>query len=135
VDYVDTPRNEEEREKFTALAEALACVIQETQCAQDPESLPKERNGMGDQLEEDEAWGPKITALPEEFEDLHEGEDVAQLVNQGPDVPEHLHPKLDEVLHRNAAMFGVRGYLGHVKEKAPILLKPGMEPTISMYAA
>lgn len=90
---------------------------------------------MGDQLEEDEAWGPKTTALPEEFEDLHEGEDVAQLVNQGPDVPEHLHPKLDEVLHRNAAMFGVRGCLGHVKEKAPILLKPGMEPTISMHAA
>jgi hypothetical protein len=36
--YADTPKDEEQREKFVASAEALARVIQETQCAQDPDS-------------------------------------------------------------------------------------------------
>jgi hypothetical protein len=60
ADYADTPRNEE-KEKFVASAEALARVIKETQRAQDPEGLLREREGTRDQLEEDENWGPKTT--------------------------------------------------------------------------
>jgi hypothetical protein len=63
-------------------------------------------------------------------------EDVAQLVNLGPDVPEHIRPHLDAVLRSNSAAFGVGGCLGHVTEKAPIPLKPGMQPISEpMYAA
>jgi hypothetical protein len=40
ADYADTPRNEEEKEKFVASAEALVRIIKETQHAQDPERLP-----------------------------------------------------------------------------------------------
>jgi hypothetical protein len=67
ADYADTPKNEEEREKFAASAEVLARVIKETQRAQDPESLPKERPGADDRLDDDEDWGPKTTALPGDF--------------------------------------------------------------------
>jgi hypothetical protein len=57
ADYADTPRNEEEREKFVASAEALACVIKETQHAQDPETLPWECEGTEDQLEDNSPGG------------------------------------------------------------------------------
>jgi hypothetical protein len=87
-------------------------------------------------LEEDEAWGPKTTALPGDFEGVKEGEDVARLVNLGPDIPEHIRPQLDEVLPHNSAVFRVGGRLGHVKDKAPIPLKPGVQPIlVPMYAA
>jgi hypothetical protein len=119
-----------------ASAEALAHAIQETQRAQDAESLPREKHRTEDKLEEDEAWGPKTTALPGDFEGVKQGEDVAQLVNLGPDVPEHIRPQLDEVLRHNSAAFGVGGCLGHVKDKAPIPLKPGTQPiSIPMYTA
>jgi hypothetical protein len=120
ADYADTPKNEEEREKFAASAGALAHVIKEMQCAQDPESLPKERPGADDQLNDDEDWGPKMTALPGNFVGLREGEDIAQMVNMGSDVPDHICRRLDDILHHNAAAFGVGGRLGHVKDKAPI---------------
>jgi hypothetical protein len=133
--YVDTPWNEEEREKFVASAEVLAHVIKEMQCAQDPESLPREREGTEDQLKQDENWGPKMTALPREFEGVRSTEDVAQLVNLGLNVPEHICLRLDEVLRLNSAAFGVRGCLGQVAEKAPIPLKPDTQPILEpMYA-
>jgi hypothetical protein len=136
AEYADTPKNEEQREKFVASVEALACAIQEMQHTQGPESLPREKHGMEDKLEEDEAWGPKTTALLGDFEGVKEGEDVAQLVNLGPDVPEHIHPQLDKVLCHNSAAFRVGRCLGHVKDKAPILLKPGTQSiSIPMYAA
>jgi hypothetical protein len=84
ADYVDTPKNEEEREKFAASAEALVHVIQEMRCAQDPENVPKGKQGAEDKRDEDEDWGPKTTALPGDFVGLHEGEDIAQMVNLGP---------------------------------------------------
>jgi hypothetical protein len=108
----------------------------ETQCAQDLDSLPREKHRTKDKLEEDEAWGPKTTALPGDFEGVKESKDVAQLVNLEPDVPEHIRPQLDKVLHHNLAAFGVGGRLGHVKDKVPIPLKPGTQPiSVPMYAA
>jgi hypothetical protein len=76
ADYAETPCNEEEKEKFVASAEALARVIKETQCAQDPEGVPRECEGTKDQLEENENWGPKTTALPGEFDGDQGTEDV-----------------------------------------------------------
>jgi hypothetical protein len=67
---------------------------------------------MEDQLEEDENWGPKTNVLPEESNEPREKEDMAQMVNLGPDVPEHIHPHLNEVLHHNLAVFRVRGIYG-----------------------
>jgi hypothetical protein len=134
--YADTPKNEEEREKFAASTEALARVIEETLHAQDPDALPSEPASTNDKLDEDEHWGPKTTALAGEFEDETRGDDVAALVNLGPDIPEDMRPRLDEVLRRNSAAFGVGGRLGHVKEKAPIPLKPDSHPvSMPMYSA
>ena len=67
--------------------------------------------GHDDQFEENEPWGPKTTAVPE---DPVSG-NVDKLVNLGPDIPEEYQGRLSEVLHRNAAAFSVDGRLGQFK--------------------
>lgn len=134
--YADCPKTDEEREKLAASAEALARVIEETLCAQDPDSLPSQPPSTDNKLDEDSNWGPKTTALAGEFDDEHAGSDVAELVNMGPDVPEAVKPKLNDVLRRNAAAFGVGGRLGRVAAKADIPVKPGTQPSsMPMYSA
>ncbi|KAF7344711.1 TY3B-TY3B protein [Mycena venus] len=134
--YADALKNQEEGERMAASAEVLARIIQETLRMQDSESLLLQPVSSDDQLEEDLDWGPKTTALAGEFEGGESHADVAHLVNLGPDIPEHIRLKLDDVLRHNAAAFGVGGRLGHVKEKAPIPVKPGTQPvSIPMYSA
>ena len=76
--------------------------------------------GHDDRFEENESWGPKTTAVPE---DPVSG-DVDKLVNLGPDIPEEYQGRLSEVLRRNAAAFGVNGRLGQIKAHVQIPLLP-----------
>ncbi|KAF8995272.1 hypothetical protein BDZ89DRAFT_971846, partial [Hymenopellis radicata] len=82
--------------------------------------------------EDDEAWGPKLAALPEE----HSEEEVAKLVNLGPDIPEAIRPRLLALLKKREGAFGANGRLGHLKMEVPIPLKEGTTPISKpMYAA
>lgn len=133
--YVDSPKMAEE-EKYAASTEALARVIDETLRAQDPDALPSQPVASDDKLDKDENWGPKTAALAGEFEDGSAEGDVAKLVNLGLDVPDDIRLRIDNLLHRNSAAFGVGGHLCHVKEKAPIPLKPDTQPiSMPMYSA
>jgi hypothetical protein len=116
--YADTPKNEEDRQQYAASAEAI-CTTIGTLCEQDLASATFEEKALyaDDQLEGDESWGPKTTAIPE---DLLPDVDVSTLVNWGPDIPSEFKPRLEEVLRKNASAFGVGGRLGHVDTKVPI---------------
>ncbi|KAF9026455.1 hypothetical protein BDZ89DRAFT_937792, partial [Hymenopellis radicata] len=84
------------------------------------------------ELDEDESWGPKLAALPEEPSD----EDVSDLVNLGPDIPEDIKPRLIALLKKREGAFGVHGRLGHLNVEVPIPLKEGSTPVSKpMYAA
>jgi hypothetical protein len=86
-----------------------------------------------DKLDEDNSWGPKTTAVPD---DPTPEADVSTLVNLGEDIPEDICPRLEEVLRRNSAAFGVGGCLGHIAGKAAINLKPDTQPiSVPMYGA
>jgi len=61
-------------------------------------------------LEEEETWGPKMTAI---LEDPLYGS-VLELVNIGPEIPEEILPRLKAVLQKNAAAFSVDGRLAQV---------------------
>ncbi|RDB18869.1 hypothetical protein Hypma_014481 [Hypsizygus marmoreus] len=133
AEFADTPTTEEDKEKYAASAEALRTVIQGTLRAQDLGNAGTNQPGStNDQLEDDQDWGPKTTALPDD--DLTG--DVAELVNLGPDIPDEIKPRLAQVLRKNANAFGVNGRLGHVSAKVNVPLKPGTQPiSVPMYGA
>ncbi|KAJ7473553.1 hypothetical protein FB451DRAFT_1468458 [Mycena latifolia] len=103
--YADNPTSEEDLAKYSTSAESIACIITETLRAQDPDSQPPEPRGSEDQLDEDHNWGPKTTALAGEFENDGKDKDILEMVNLGPDVPEAIRPRLNDVLRRNVAAF------------------------------
>lgn len=130
--YLDKP-NEQALSKYVASAEAIKAVIagtlKEKDLAQTESSPPKT---FDHKLEDEEHWGPKTTAVPE---DPVSGP-VSELVNLGPDIPPEILPRLEGVLQRNAWAFGVDGRLGHVDAKVSIPLRPGTVPTsLPMYGA
>ena len=130
--YLDHP-DEDSLHKYVASAEAIRAVIIGTLKDQDlakANGLPPESSDS--KLEEEENWGPKTTAVPE---DLVTGP-VSELVNLGPDIPADILPRLEGVLQKNAEAFGVDGRLGHVEAKVSIPLRPGAMPTsLPMYGA
>ncbi|KAF9046792.1 hypothetical protein BDZ89DRAFT_942056, partial [Hymenopellis radicata] len=84
------------------------------------------------ELEEEEQWGPKTTALPDDT--LPSSDDVSRLVNFGPDVPLDIRSRLEEVLRKNAKAFGVGDRLGEADIRAPVNLKTGANPvSLPMY--
>jgi hypothetical protein len=132
--YADVPKDDADHERYVASAEAIRATIgtlreQDLAEAEFKDKVPHE----DDQLQGDENWGPKTTAVPEDpLPDV----DVSTLVNWGPDIPEDVKPRLEEVLRKNAAAFGVGGRLGHVDTKVPIPLKPDTQPiSLPMYGA
>jgi hypothetical protein len=130
--YADVPKGEDDRQRFVASADAIRTTIG-TLHEQDLASVPFEDKAphADDQLDGDENWGPKTTAVPE---DAVPDIDVSTLVNWGPDIPGEYKPRLEEVLRKNAAAFGVGGRLGHVDTKVPIPLKPDTQPiSLPMY--
>ncbi|KAG6912359.1 hypothetical protein DXG01_015204, partial [Tephrocybe rancida] len=122
--YADKPKSDEEWAKYTASAEAIKSVIEGSLKARDladaTATVPTD-----DKLDDDDNWGPKTTALPDD-EPLKG--DVADLVNLGPDIPEDVKPKLIEVLRKNRRAFGLDGRLGQVDAKVDVPLKPGAQP-------
>ena len=111
---VDKLKDEEHLNKMIASAEALRTMIMGMLKAQDLATVTNpsaDSPGHDDQFKENEPWGPKTTAVPE---DPVSG-DVDKLVNLGPDIPEEYPGRLSEVLRRNAAAFGVDGRLGQIK--------------------
>ncbi|KAF9018485.1 hypothetical protein BDZ89DRAFT_902444, partial [Hymenopellis radicata] len=63
-------------------------------------------------------------------------EEVAKLVNLGPDIPDHIRPRLLALLKKREGAFGVSGRLGKVSMEVPIPLKEGSRPVSKpMYAA
>ncbi|KAG6905594.1 hypothetical protein DXG01_001777 [Tephrocybe rancida] len=130
--YADKPKSEEEWAKYAASAEAIKSVIEGSLKAQDladaTATVPTD-----DKLDNDDNWGPKTTALPDN-EPLKG--DVVDLVNLGPDIPEDVKPKLIEVLRKNRQAFGLDGRLGQVDMKVDVPLKPGAQPvSVPMYGA
>ena len=124
---IDKPKDEGHLDRMAASAEALRKTIVGTLKAQDLASASNpmaDSPGHEDRLEEDESWGPKTTAVPE---DPVSG-DVDRLVNLGPDIPEVYRGRLTEVLRRNAAAFGVNGRLGHIEARVQIPLLPNTQP-------
>jgi hypothetical protein len=115
--YADVPKDDPDRQRYSASADAI-CTTIGTLHEQDLASATYEEKAphADDQLEGDENWGPKTTAVPEEpLPDV----DVSSLVNWGPDIPGEFKPRLEEVLRKNASAFGVGGRLGHVDTKVP----------------
>ncbi|KAG6913964.1 hypothetical protein DXG01_003261 [Tephrocybe rancida] len=82
--------------KYAASAEALQTVIEGSLQAQDlVNGIARDPPLEEDRLLNDENWGPKTTAMPEE---PLEG-DVEHLVTLGPDILDDVRPCLVEVLH------------------------------------
>ena len=83
----DKPKDEEHFNKMIASTEALRTMITGTLKAQDLATATNptaDSPGHDDRFEENEPWGPKTTAVPE---DPVSG-DVDKLVNLRPDIPE-----------------------------------------------
>ncbi|KAG6908423.1 hypothetical protein DXG01_004648 [Tephrocybe rancida] len=122
---VDSLTSEEDQARYVNSAETLRTVIEGTLKAQDlgSASLTDLEEG-DDKLSEDNQWGPKMTALPDE---PLEG-DIAELVNLGPDITDHIKPQLEEVLQWNCAAFGLDGHLRKVEAKVKVPLKPDTQP-------
>ena len=107
----------------------IAGILQAQDLALATEKLP---NALDDRLEEDQNWGPKTSAVPEE---LTSG-DVTELMSLGPDIPEEVMPKLRALLQRNHTTFGVDGQLGKVQAWVEIPLQPQAQPiSLPMYGA
>lgn len=130
--YLDRP-SEEELPKYAASAEAIKAIITGTLREQDLAKATGPPTEVQDsKLEEEENWGPKTTAVPE---DPVTGP-VSELVNLGPDIPSDILPRLEKVLQKNASVFGVDGRLGHVEAKVTIPLHPGSSPiSLPVYGA
>ena len=131
-DYLNQVDNEQ-RDKCAALAEAMKTIIAGTLQAQDlvlaTEKLP---NALDDHLEEDQNWGPKTSAVPEE----PTSGDITELMSLGPDIPEEVMPKLCALLKRNHTAFGVDSQLGKVQARVEIPLQPQAQPiSLPMYGA
>lgn len=63
-------------------------------------------------------------------------EDVTQLVNLGPDIPDNVKSRLESVLRKNERTFGVNGCLGQVDAKVSTPLKPGVQQiSLPMYGS
>ena len=123
--YLDKP-DEDSLPRYVASAEAIKAVINGTLKEQDPARTDDPTSETFDsKLKDEEHWGPKTTAVPE---DPVSGP-VTELVNLGPDIPSDILPRLEEVLQRNSSAFGVDGRLGHVDAKVSIPLRPGTVPT------
>ena len=122
--YLDRP-DKDSLHKYVASAEAIRAVITATLKEQDlakANGPPPEASDS--KLEEEENWGPKTTAVPE---DPVSGP-VSELVNLGPDIPMDILLRLEGVLQKNAEAFGVDGRLGHIEAKVSIPLHPGTMP-------
>lgn len=130
-DELDHP-NEAAREKYIASAERIRAVIAGTLRQQDLGNASVAPEPCDDRLADDDAWGPKTTALPDE----KVSGDVSTLVNLGPDIPDDVLPKLTALLRKHESAFGVDGRLGQVDAKVEIPLKPGTKPiSVPMYGA
>ena len=130
--YLDNP-DESSSAKYVASAETIKAIIMGSLKDQDLASTSGPPPVVSDsKLEDEETWGPKTTAVPEE----PSSGPVSELVTLGPDIPPEILPKLEEVLQRNARAFGVDGRLGHVDAKVSIPLRPGAQPvSLPMYGA
>lgn len=118
--------------RYAASAEGIRAVITGSLKDQDLAAAAAPPNSSPDKLDDDESWGPKTTALPDE--DL--SGDVSKLVNLGPDIPTDVLPKLLVVLRKNSATFGVDGRLGHVAAQVRVPLQPDTQPiSVPMYGA
>lgn len=138
ADELDKPATDEEWAKYAASADALRSMIEGTLRVQDPGAAPPRHDFVphgDDMLEGDENWGPKTTAVPDDLV-TEPGVDVSKLVNLGPDIPDNIRPRLEEVLRKNVLAFGVDGCLGHVDAKVPVNLYPDTQPiSVPMYTA
>lgn len=119
-------------EKYVASAESLKAMIGSTLREQDLATALMACPPHNDQLDGDDQWGPKTTAVPE---DPLFG-DVSNLVNLGPDIPSKVLPRLKEVLRKNTKAFGIDGRLGQVSTCVEVPLKSGTTPiSVPMYSA
>ena len=130
---LDKPSDESSLVRYVASADALRTVIAGSLKAQDLANATPKSDGPDDKLDQDDAWGPKTTAVPE---DPVLG-DLLDAVNLGPDVPEEFQKPLADVLRKNVAAFGINGRLGKVEAKVSIPLKEDASGPVSvpMYAA
>lgn len=131
--FADKSKDEEQRTRMANAADAIRVTVGTLRQRDLASATTKEESEReDDKLEGDENWGPKTTAVPE---DPTPDDNVATLVNWGPDIPEE-HKASLEVLSRNARAFGVGGRLGHVDTKVPVPLKPDSQPiSLPMYRA
>lgn len=130
---LDVPRDDDHLQRLVASVEAMKTIIEGSLRAQELMTSESKQESSDDKLDGDENWGPKTTVLPDE---PSEEVDVAKLVNLGPDVPEDVKPRLEEVLRKNFKAFGVDGRLGEVNAQVPIPLQPGTNPiSVPMYGA
>ena len=100
--------------RYVASAEGIRAVVTGSLKDQDLAAAAVPPNSSPDKLDDDESWGPKTTALPDE--DF--SGDISGLVNLGPDIPKDVRPKLLTVLHENHTAFGLNGRLGHAATQA-----------------
>jgi len=103
--YLDNP-DETTRPRYIASAEAIKAVIMGTLKDQDlAHTTGPPNEALDSKLEEEDSWGPKMTAVPED--PLHGP--VSALVNLEPEIPIKVLPKLEGVLQKNAEAFSVDG--------------------------
>jgi len=128
---LDKP-SDDDLPRYVASAEGIRAVVTGSLKDQDLAAAAVPPSSNPDKLDDDESWGPKTTALPDE--DL--SGDISELVNLSPDIPKDVLPKLSAILRENCAAFGLNGRLGNAATQARVPLQPDTLPiSVPMYAA
>jgi hypothetical protein len=90
-EFMNRPTTNESWAQHATSAKAMKSVIQGSLHAQDlASSTLGAPTTQESKLEEEENWGPKMTAL---LDDMLNS-DITKLVNLGPDIPSVVHPEL-----------------------------------------
>lgn len=136
-EFFNTPSSEEELEKLTCFAQAVASIIatssENTPKALESNKAPEDQTTNESQLEETEAFGPKTAELPDLT--TYPSEKMEELLDVG-SLPEHLRERAWEMLKRRQRAFSFDGRLGHYPSKVHIRTVDRQVPiAVPMYGA
>lgn len=120
--FFDSPRTNEEWERFAASATVIETLIHS-------QSEPR----VNDPDDSSEEYGPKTAAMPDPT--IHPSSKLEELIDVGT-LPEHLKARAWEMLHRREKAFGFDSRLGHLDAKVHIRTVDGQVPiSAPMYGA
>ncbi|KAF8990622.1 hypothetical protein BDZ89DRAFT_1151860 [Hymenopellis radicata] len=120
-DYFDKAKSVEEYEKYEAMNQKIAALVNANLEAAD---TTESKDGTADEQKEDEDIGPKTAAMPDPT--IYPSRNLRKLIDIGT-IPEDLEEEAWKILEKHEGAFGFDGRLGNVKTTAKIRLKEGTE--------